>query len=123
MRFSPSSSQRPSPAATTLPFWGFSFAVSGRTMPLAVVSSSSSALTITRSPSGFNFIAYLRRFELSPSGGLALYRWECQSALPSSVRGRAPKSSVDLSRYGLDLETRSGRAARGDDELRAEQLG
>ena len=53
---SPSSSQAPSPTATTSPFWGFSFAVSGRTRPLAVVSSSSSALTITLSPSGFSFI-------------------------------------------------------------------
>src|SRR5690242_9730539 len=46
----------PSPTATTLPFCGFSLAVSGRTMPLAVVSSSSIGLTISRSPRGFSFI-------------------------------------------------------------------
>src|SRR6476469_2924625 len=56
MRFSPSSSHLPSPTATTVPFWGFSLAVSGRTMPLAVVSSSSIGLTISRSPRGFSFI-------------------------------------------------------------------
>ena len=43
MRFSPSSSHLPSPTARTLPRCGFSLAVSGRTMPLAVVSSSSIA--------------------------------------------------------------------------------
>ena len=43
--------------ATTLPFWGFSFAVSGRTMPLAVVSSSSIARTIRRSPRGLSFMS------------------------------------------------------------------
>src|SRR5690242_17178289 len=52
----PSSSSLPSPTARTLPFCGFSFAVSGRTMPLAVVSSSSTALTIRRSPRGLSFI-------------------------------------------------------------------
>src|ERR1700710_1774703 len=46
----------PSPTATTLPFCGFSLAVSGRTMPLAVVSSSSTGFTISRSPRGFRFI-------------------------------------------------------------------
>src|SRR4051812_37081035 len=57
MRFSPSSSHLPSPTATTLPFWGFSLAVSGRTRPLAVVSSSSTALTISRSPRGLRFMS------------------------------------------------------------------
>src|SRR5690242_2817375 len=52
----PSSSSLPSPAARTLPFCGFSLAVSGRTRPLAVVSSSSTARTIKRSPRGLSFI-------------------------------------------------------------------
>src|SRR3954454_11189086 len=52
----PSSLMAPSPTATTLPFCGFSLAVSGRTMPLAVVSSSSTGLTISLSPRGFSFI-------------------------------------------------------------------
>ena len=42
--------------ARTLPLTGFSFAVSGRTMPLAVVSSSSIARTINRSPRGLSFM-------------------------------------------------------------------
>src|SRR3954470_284616 len=46
----------PSPTASTLPRCGFSLAVSGRTIPLAVVSSSSTALTISRSPRGLSFI-------------------------------------------------------------------
>src|SRR5215213_9905432 len=52
----PLSSSLPSPTARTLPFWGFSFAVSGRTRPEAVVSSSSTALTIRRSPKGLSFM-------------------------------------------------------------------
>src|SRR5437763_12091922 len=63
MRFSPSSSHLPSPTARTLPRWGFSLAVSGRTMPLAVVSSSSTALTIRRSPRGFSFMYYNLRLD------------------------------------------------------------
>src|SRR4051812_21290032 len=53
----PSSATFPSPTARTLPRCGFSFAVSGRTMPLAVVSSSSTALTISRSPRGLSFMS------------------------------------------------------------------
>src|SRR5689334_2275848 len=49
----------------TLPFWGFSLAVSGRTRPLAVVSSSSIARTIRRSPRGLSFITYDLRRERS----------------------------------------------------------
>src|SRR3978361_1212747 len=56
MRLSPSSSNLPSPTATTRPFCGFSLAVSGSTRPLAVVSSSSIARTIKRSPRGLSFI-------------------------------------------------------------------
>ena len=35
----PSSRMRPGPAARIVPSWGFSLAVSGRTMPLLVISS------------------------------------------------------------------------------------
>src|SRR2546423_648042 len=56
MRFSPSSSHLPSPTARTLPRCGFSLAVSGRTIPLAVVSSSSIGRTISRFPRGLSFI-------------------------------------------------------------------
>src|ERR1700726_4040644 len=52
----PASSSLPSPAARILPFCGFSLAVSGSTRPLAVVSSSSIARTIRRSPRGFSFM-------------------------------------------------------------------
>src|ERR1700726_210317 len=52
----PASSSLPSPAARILPFCGFSLAVSGSTRPLAVVSSSSIARTIRRSPRGLSFI-------------------------------------------------------------------
>src|SRR5215217_2801027 len=52
----------------TFPFWGFSLAVSGRTMPLAVVSSSSIARTISRSPRGLSFISVdLRRERVVPN--------------------------------------------------------
>src|SRR5215204_4639055 len=69
----PLSSSLPSPTASTLPFWGFSLAVSGRTMPDAVVSSSSSALTISRSPSGLSFMRMNLRWM-----PLALDSRECQ---------------------------------------------
>src|SRR6266704_2826595 len=46
------SSNRPGPTATTSPSWGFSLAVSGMTMPEAVVSSPSPGLTTMRSSSG-----------------------------------------------------------------------
>ena len=50
---SPLSKTRPVPTATTLPSCGFSFAESGRTIPLAVFSSVSTSSITTRSPSGF----------------------------------------------------------------------
>src|SRR6266511_456480 len=53
---SPRSLRAPGPTASTRPRWGFSFAVSGRTIPLEVVSSSSRTSTMRRSPSGCRFI-------------------------------------------------------------------
>src|SRR5215213_3528048 len=44
------------PTATTSAVCGFSLAVSGRTIPLAVCSSPSTILTSALAPSGFNFI-------------------------------------------------------------------
>src|SRR3954466_10307597 len=95
MRFSPSSSKRPSPTARTSPFWGFSLAVSGRTRPLAVVSSSSIARTIRRSPRGLSFITYdLRRNEVGISG-LALSIGECQ---PLAREYRSQSRTVKMKR-------------------------
>src|SRR3954447_16844545 len=45
-------SNRPGPTARTVPSWGFSLAVSGITMPDAVVCSDSSTVTTMRSSSG-----------------------------------------------------------------------
>src|SRR4051812_15183596 len=52
----PLSSSFPGPTAMTFPFVGFSFAVSGRRIPLLVFSSASDCFTITRSCNGFSFI-------------------------------------------------------------------
>ena len=52
LMYSPSSSRAPGPTERTLPRCGFSFAVSGSTMPLIVISSSSRTSTIRRSPKG-----------------------------------------------------------------------
>src|SRR5215469_18014040 len=54
-RLVPLSSNLPGPTARTSPSWGFSFAVSGRTIPLLVVVSPDRALTTTRSPNGLIF--------------------------------------------------------------------
>src|SRR5205085_8440985 len=59
----PSLSSLPTPTATTRPRWGFSLAVSGRTMPPAVRSSASRRLIRTRSSRGFTFFAM---FAISP---------------------------------------------------------
>src|SRR3954454_10689062 len=93
MRLPVSSLSLPSPTANTLPFWGFSFAVSGRTIPEAVVASSSTALTITRSPSGLSFIK--RRLQWArEKGALALAIRECQ-ALPTIPRRLALAENID----------------------------
>src|SRR5680860_1227618 len=70
----------------TLPFCGFSLAVSGRTMPLAVVSSSSIGLTISRSPRGFSFIRIppLVGSEVRTGFGTLLWR------VPNPVRTSDP---------------------------------
>src|SRR5262245_10334213 len=50
---------RPGPTARISPSWGFSFAVSGRTSPLFVISSRGVGFTTTRSPSGVSLVAVL----------------------------------------------------------------
>ena len=55
----PLSSVRPGPTARIEPSCGRSFAVSGRTMPLLVISSRGVGLTITLLPSGFRLVAVL----------------------------------------------------------------
>src|SRR6202045_755919 len=73
IRFSPSSSQRPGPTATTVPSCGFSLAVSGMTRPDAVVVSASLAWTRILSSSGLIFtfatvgaLPYLGAARVSP---------------------------------------------------------
>src|SRR5438046_2120721 len=55
----PLSFRWPGPTATTVPSWGFSFAVSGRTIPLLVISSRAFGLIKTRSPSGVTLVALM----------------------------------------------------------------
>src|SRR3954452_17845195 len=97
MRLPVSSLSLPSPTASTLPLCGFSFAVSGRTIPEAVVVSSSTALTIRRSPSGLSFIGRSLRWHAGKKAvgtrhtrvpkQSRLYRDE-QEASPNAVRAR-----------------------------------
>ena len=89
----------PSPTATTLPFWGFSLAVSGRTMPLAVVSSSSIAWTISRSPRGFSFIRSLPPYCCGFESSLPAGAWH-------STHESAKRSS-ECSRAALSCQARS----------------
>src|SRR5215210_8682768 len=73
----------------TSPFWGFSLAVSGRTMPLAVVSSSSIARTISRSPRGLSFMCIDLRLRGFPGTS---WHSAVVSARPAAIlqRWRAP---------------------------------
>src|SRR5262249_45875792 len=81
LMYSPSSSRAPGPTARTRPRCGFSFAVSGSTMPLTVVSSSSRTSTVKRSPSGCRFI-HIPPVQTTLSHLLALSHPECQRILP-----------------------------------------
>src|SRR3954462_11694647 len=82
----PLSSSLPSPTARTLPFCGFSLAVSGRTMPEAVVSSSSIALTIRRSPRGLSFIRWTST------------QWVCRENVVGTLSGGVPNAVMILER-------------------------
>ena len=62
LMYSPSSSRGPGPTARMRPRCGFSLAVSGSTMPLIVISSSSRTSTMRRSPRGCKFIDKPPRF-------------------------------------------------------------
>src|SRR4051794_17342695 len=145
----PSSSSLPSPTASTLPFWGFSFAVSGRTMPEAVVASSSTALTIRRSPSGLSFIGRNlrwhagRSFWHSPYESAkatstiprpALVHLDSRGHRPGGVtlfgdlqfdRGRAPERAQPEPRDAAGIGTRGmrrrGGLARGPGHRRSGQ--
>src|SRR5262249_42534447 len=86
---SPLSLRLPGPTARTLPRCGFSFAVSGRTIPLVVVSSSSRTSTIRRSPSG------CRSIQMPPCYGLCDTAWH--SPMMSARRFyRRPSGSRNL---------------------------
>src|SRR3972149_549584 len=63
----PSSRMRPGPTARMLPSWGFSLAVSGRTMPLFVISSRAVGLATTRSPSGLSLVEAVALANVLPS--------------------------------------------------------
>src|SRR5437762_1887433 len=99
MRLAPSSSHLPSPTARTLPRCGFSLAVSGRTIPLAVVSSSSIGKTISRFPRGLSFIEILRK------KSLGTLRQRVPNVVWHSSKGSARR---------LVLVRRLWRHARGD---------
>src|SRR5215207_5056363 len=64
----PLSSTRPGPTDRTEPSWGFSLAVSGKTIPLAVTSSFGLALTTTRSPNGLR-LTLIESSPLSSTSG------------------------------------------------------
>src|SRR4051812_4185738 len=109
----------PSPTASTLPFCGFSFAVSGRTIPEAVVASSSTALTIRRSPSGLSFIGRSLRWHAGKKQ-LALAIRECQRTADYTAFRRAASVLPGIAAQvaieeAFDQLERRGRAA--DDSL------
>src|SRR6478672_8604761 len=114
MRFSPSSSHLPSPAAMTFPFCGFSLAVSGRTIPLAVVSSSSIGLTISRSPRGFSFIREPPLF--------GRYYWKgSKSRSEARLCRTSRRLALSVKECQEKKESDSGRSAAGQ-QTAAEQL-
>src|ERR1700744_5663317 len=96
----PASSSLPSPAARTLPFCGFSLAVSGSTSPLAVVCSSSIACTIRRSPRGLSFMFWNLRLEdcLQRPASYG-ERADCLLALSGGECQLPPKYIEDLGGY------------------------
>src|SRR5439155_8352353 len=90
----PSLSRAPGPTANTRPRSGFSLAVSGRTIPLTVNSSSSRTSTIKRSPSGCRFMKGLPKgcgvsVGLSRSGFCAELSRGPRTAPPDSNIARA----------------------------------
>ena len=87
--YSPSSSRGPGPTARTRPRCGFSFAVSGSTMPLDVVSSSSRTSTIRRSPRGCRFM------HLPPLRLCDTY-WHSQPRVPGHTPARSGRKRACL---------------------------
>src|SRR5579875_3962806 len=113
----------------TLPFWGFSLAVSGRTIPLAVVSSSSIARTIRRSPRGLRFMNHDLRLKCATDARPAWHSTiESASARHYSafrrqfgtLLRRVPRTVRAVPRAGRRVA--SGRALADRDRLR-EALG
>src|SRR5438552_10505202 len=81
----PLSSSLPSPRLSTFPCFGFSLALSGRTMPPAVFSSASRRLTTILSFSGTTFI---------PNAPLRVSRAGLPSAPPAVVPGQGVEDGV-----------------------------
>src|SRR5690606_33624554 len=113
----PLSSMRPGPTATTSPSWGFSFAVSGMTRPLAVVVSASTCWMTMRSSSGLmetdTVASFFSVFGVPPGGPddrsslgarLALGQHECQSRPARRVRIRARAGRTMVETGAMDAE-------------------
>src|SRR5437867_1532507 len=94
MRWPVSGWRSPGPTARTRPSWGFSFAVSGRTIPLFVISSRSRALMTTREPSGLSLV-----FDL----GLGLGAVATAMSLPSFGLISGAANGPQTHRNGLAL--------------------
>src|SRR5262245_46230869 len=123
----PSSSRGPGPTARTLPRCGFSWAVSGSTMPLAVVASSSRTSTIRRSPSGCRFIRVASLCYMGLIGGTCLWHSLQESANVLNLAQSRPCAKRDPPRAkqarGRALKRRSSASiVVHDAHLRAELL-
>src|SRR5664279_798660 len=102
----PSSRTFPGPAARIVPSIGFSFAVSGRTMPLLVMSSRGVGLMTTRSPRGFSFL--LVAVALANAQYLhGTAAWRLAVAIPGLARSSVvlgPAPAVPNARFDEDFQ-------------------
>ena len=90
--------------AITLPSCGFSLALSGTTMPLAVFSSGSTCLTTTRSPIGFSAIG---------GGVLGFAAGGLPGALLGGAAGIAAASPANIVRFGPGIARGAAAVSRG----------
>src|SRR5438477_5336549 len=130
-RISPSSERAPGPTATTSPSIGFSLAVSGMMMPPAVLPSSATRRTSTRSCSGRNFIESLLAKAVEATArsghrgsGVGVEHGpvrrhdqvDCRSAVVSRESG-LPRGSVHLARIDpSDLTPDRAARLRGQED-------
>src|SRR5688500_2158776 len=119
----PSSRTRPGPTARTVPSCGRSLAVSGRTMPLLVISSRGVGLTTRRSPRGLSPVAVPLTVVVMCAWCLLACETDAEIEAFETVHARGTPGAADAGRTGTQpARVLMGKVALSGDECQPDSV-